>query len=318
MSKKLIVILMLAIILFLVGIMGLERNKYEACEELKKAHDELLKEHLVLISRYEKLKEEVEELRRELEELRVSYTELWYKASTYWKALMLLGNRSIILRLNVSAPYEEGFKYGVIEVKIPLWKYALYKVCDNPKRLGLDPYNDTILHEVVAKVRDWLIHEGIFDEERFANALVSVAQLLPYNESIGAGSDPICTLVDGGVCSDKAGLAVALLRLAGYDATTISYASHVILAVHLSKPPRFAIKLGYSPYHRYPRWVDDPEDAWYIVIRGKRFYLVDSISHDTIGSQLGIKEIIEGNFVVGWPYYGEKPEKIHAPPYREE
>ncbi|RLF08205.1 MAG: hypothetical protein DRJ60_00910 [Thermoprotei archaeon] len=312
--RRLIILLAFIVLLATIMTYGVYEHKHPG--ETRKAYDELLNEHLVLISRYEKLEEEVEELRRELESLRANCSELRFKAFEYWKALMLLGNRSMVLRLKVAAPYEEGFKYGVIEVKIPLWKYALYKVCGDSKRLGLDPHNDTVLHDIVKKVRKWLIHEGIFDEERFANALVSIVQLLPYNES--AGGYPVETLVEGGVCGNKALLAVVLLRLAGYEAAVIGYADHAIIGVCLSKPPRFAIKLG-RQYWTPPQWVDDPEhDAWYVVFKGRRYYLVGSVSHDTIGSQLGVEAIINGDVVIGWPYHGEKPEKIHAPPYREE
>jgi len=116
-----------------------------------------------------------------------------------------------VLRFRVTTPYDHGFKHGVIEVKVSLWRYALYKV-SGAGCLGPGPYNDTVLYDIVDKARNWLVSEGIFDEERFADALVSIAQLLPYNDSLGAGGDPVCTSVDGGVCDDKAHLAVALLK----------------------------------------------------------------------------------------------------------
>ncbi|RLF07430.1 MAG: hypothetical protein DRJ60_02665 [Thermoprotei archaeon] len=313
-----VVVALLLLMLFMIGNIIFERSRHEAYEELKRAYKELLNEHLELLSRYNGLKEAYEVLKARFGELRANYSEAWFRAGVYWKALMFLGNRSITLRLKVAAPYEEGFKFGVIEVKIPLWKYALYKVCGNPKRLGLDPYNDTVLYEIVERVREWLIHEGLFDEERFANALVSIAQLLPYNKSRGGW--PVETLVDGGVCWDKAQLAVVLLRIAGYDTVIVCYGDHTVVAVHLSRPPKFALGLGY--YHGRLEWCE-PEDAWYIVLRGKKYYLVQSTSPEphTIGTMLGrdaIGYFKKGDVHIDWPYYGERPEKIHAPPYRDE
>ncbi len=307
MGRKLAVtVALLLLILLMISTISFEMHKHESRKELERAHEELLNEHLELLSRYNRLKVAYEELKARFEELKANYSEAWFRANVYWKALMFLGNRSILLRLNVSAPYEKGFKFGVIEVEIPLWKYALYKVCDNPKRLGLDPYNDTVLYDVVAKVREWLIREGLFDEERFANALVSIAQLLPYNESVKGR--PVETLVEGGVCTEKAFLAVALLRIAGYEACVLGINAppgHDAIAIHLSKPPRFAI-------------ADDP---WYVVFKGRRYYVVESVSRGwpiTIGTPLWPSAFKEGLIDMGWPYHGEKPEKIHAPPYREE
>jgi len=46
--------------------------------------------------------------------------------------------------------------------------------------------------------------------------------------------------------------------------------------------------------------------------------LAGIIDHDTIGSQSSVKEIVEDIFVIDWLCYGEKPRRIHAPPYRED
>ena len=173
-------------------------------------------------------------------------------------------------------------------------------MCGDPKRLSLDPYNDTVLHDIVKKVREWLIREGLFDEERFANALVSIAQLLPYNES--GGALPVETLIEGSVCAGKAGLVVVLLRIAGYEACVLDLPNHNAIAVHLSKPPRFALT----------------NDPWYVVFKGERYYVVESVVLSTIGTPLKPSAFKEGLVGMAWPYHGEKPEKIHAPPYREE
>jgi len=122
---------------------------------------ELTSENERLRGEHGQLLKELNELRSELEALRADYDELGRMVKIYYKAFMFLGNKSIILKLNVSAPYEKGFKFSIIEVRVPLWKYALYRTCGDLKRLSIDPYNDTVLHEVVGKVHEWLVEEGI-------------------------------------------------------------------------------------------------------------------------------------------------------------
>lgn len=76
-------------------------------------------------------------LRKPYEGVEANYSGAWFRAHAHWKALIFLGNRSVTIRLKIAAPYEEGLKFGVIEVEVPLWEYALYKVCSSPERLGL-------------------------------------------------------------------------------------------------------------------------------------------------------------------------------------
>jgi len=147
---------------------------------------------------------------------------------------------------------------------------------------------------------------------------VGIAQLLPYNESIGAGGEPLKTLVEDSVCGDKAVLAVALLRIAGYETCVLDInepTRHAAIAVHLSKPPRFAIKAifraggkGNWTFWWSEEWSEDP---WYVVFKGRRYYVVESVVLHTIGTLLWPSAFKRGLVGLGWPYHGEKPEKIH-------
>ena len=260
----------------------------------------------------ERVKEEYQELSKQynatinkLNQLMENYTKLENKYKTLLKAL-----RNMTIELKVAVPYKiEGnktyFKYTTIDVQIPRWKYLAYYAClyynISISDFNLDPDRDEVLYEIVNKVRNWLINNNLYDEERLANALISIAQLVPYNES--GGGYPVLTLVEGGMCGHKADLAVALLRIAGYDAVEVDIdmyykgkkLSHAIIGVHLLEPPKYYMR-------------EFAKQPCYIVWHGKRYYVAESVILWTIGT---LTSHYESVFAENVTVYGESPEEVH-------